>query len=85
MTLATINAIWIGSRLGDLHVACLRSFLRHGHRVVLHVYDEPQDTPFGVALADASKFLPRSRIFRNRKAVFRLFLICLGMKFYRQV
>ena len=67
MTLATINAIWIGSRLGELHVACLRSFLRHGHRVVLHVYDEPQDTPFGVELADASKFLPRSRIFKNQK------------------
>lgn len=65
MNLPTINACWIGPRLGRLHVACLRSFLKHEHRVVLHVYEEPEDVPAGIELSDADKLLPRSRMFTN--------------------
>ena len=65
MLLATINAIWIGPGLGKLHIACLRSFLMRGHRVVLHVCEYLEDTPEGVELADANELLPRSRMFRE--------------------
>src|SRR5690554_3966845 len=64
MTQATINAVWIGPKLGPIHAACLRSFVRHGHRTVLHVYEQPTDVPDGVELADASELLPASRIVR---------------------
>lgn len=64
MPLATVNAVWIGPRLGPVHAACLGSFLRHGHRVVLHVYETPADLPAGVELADAEELLPQSRIVR---------------------
>jgi hypothetical protein len=65
--LPTVNAIWIGPQLGLIHTACLCSFLRHGHRVVLHCYERPRDTPPGIELADASALLPQSRIIRHRK------------------
>jgi hypothetical protein len=68
MQLETINAFWIGPKLGPMSVACLRSFLRHGHRVVLHVYDAPDDVPAGVELADAAKLLPRDRVRAYRKS-----------------
>jgi hypothetical protein len=64
--LPTINAIWIGPQLGQIHAACLRSFLRHGHRVVLHCYQAPADTPAGVELADARALLPECRVIRHR-------------------
>jgi len=64
--LPVINAIWIGSKLGQIHVACLRSFLRQGHRVVLHCYERPADTPTEVEIADARNLLPESRIIRYR-------------------
>lgn len=64
MQLPVINAVWIGSRLGPVHAACLRSFVRHGHKVVLHVYGRPEDAPDGVELANAEDLLPGSRIVR---------------------
>ena len=67
MQLPTIDAIWIGRELGSIHVNCLLSFLRHGHRVVLHVYEEPIDSPSGLQLADACELLPGEMIFRNLK------------------
>ena len=60
-----INAVWIGPRLGPIHAACLQSFVRHGHTVVLHTYDEPEDVPAGVELSNADNLLPKSMIFRN--------------------
>lgn len=68
MQIETINAFWVGPKLGKMSVACLRSFLRHGHRVVLYVYDEPEDVPAGVRLEDASKFLPRESVRNYRKS-----------------
>lgn len=54
------NAFWQGKRLGPIHCACLRSFLRQGHPVALHVYDEPEDVPHGVELVDASRLMDRA-------------------------
>jgi len=65
MPLAVINSIWIGPRLGPIHAACLRSFVRLGHRTVLHVYERPDDVPVGVELADANALLPESRMIRH--------------------
>ena len=67
MSLAKINMIWIGNQLGNIHTACIRSFLRHGHNVKLHVYTPPEDTPNGVQLCDANKLIPKSYIFQNNR------------------
>jgi hypothetical protein len=65
--LPTVNAIWIGRELGQIGSACLRSFSRHGHRVVLHCYARPRDTPPGIEIADANILIPQSRIIRHRE------------------
>jgi hypothetical protein len=64
MALPIANAIWIGAELGPIHAACLRSFVRAGHKTVLHVYDPPSDVPSGVMLADARALIPQDRIVR---------------------
>ena len=61
----TINSLWIGKRLGAVHAACLRSFVRHGHDVVLHAYDKPEDTPEGVRIFDARALMNESEIVRH--------------------
>jgi len=67
--LPTINAFWIGPRLGRLHAACLRSFVEQGHRVILHTYNPPpEDRPKGVEIADAAALLGRDRIIRHQKS-----------------
>lgn len=65
--LPIINAFWVGSHIGRIHAACLQSFARQGHRVVLHVYEPPQGVPKGVEIADASVLLPRDRLIPHRK------------------
>ncbi len=63
----TVNAFWYGPRLGAIHAACLRSFLRHGYRVVLHVYEAPEDLPDGIELFDANRLLDRKKIVPYRR------------------
>jgi hypothetical protein len=88
--LPTINALWIGTELGPLHSACLRSFVRHGHRTVLHVYDEPTDVPHGVELADGSRLMKRKEIVAHKKTgslalasdIFRYRILAEGLGVY---
>lgn len=60
--MTTVNMVWIGDTLGPIHAACLRSFLRHGHDVVLHSYGRPHDTPDGVRLFDAGKLMKETEV-----------------------
>lgn len=66
--LPTINAVWIGEALGAVHAACLRSFLRHGHRVVLHCFETPVDVPSGVELFNAADLMHPAEIVRYEKS-----------------
>jgi hypothetical protein len=66
--LPTINAFWVGPRLGPLSAACLQSFARAGHKVILHVYERPTDVPKGIEMADASLLLSRDRVIRHRES-----------------
>jgi hypothetical protein len=61
------NALWIGPTLGPVEAACLSSFVDAGHRVDLHVYDEPAGVPPCVRLVDAALTLPRNHLVRHRK------------------
>lgn len=63
----TVNSFWIGSELGAVHAACLRSFVRNGHDVVLHAYGKPIDTPTGVRIFDASKLMNMSEIVMHKR------------------
>ena len=65
--------LWIGSRLGRVERACLRSFLRHGHAVTLYSYDPVEGVPDGVRLADAASVLPRESIIRHEGGSYALF------------
>jgi hypothetical protein len=66
--LPVCNALWIGGNLSPISRACLASFVRHGHEVVLHVYERPSDAPpDGVRLADAATTIPAKRVFRHKQ------------------
>ncbi len=65
--LATIQMFWHGAPLSRVERLSLSSFVAHGHRVLLHVYDEPAGVPPGVSLCDASRVLPRDAVFRHAR------------------
>ncbi|WP_137389822.1 galactosyltransferase Lgt5 [Rhodoligotrophos defluvii] len=66
--LPVVHTFWIGPKLGPVATACLRSFLTVGHPVVLHVYDEPADTPPGIVLRDANEIVPRDRVVQHQQS-----------------
>ncbi|MGT2466078.1 MAG: galactosyltransferase Lgt5 [Mesorhizobium sp.] len=85
-----VNALWIGDALGEIHAACLRSFLLAGHHVLLHCYDVPGNVPKGVEIFDASQLMPRERIIAYRSNgspslfsnLYRLKILEAGMGLY---
>ena len=85
-----INCFWIGPELGPVHTACLRSFLRCGYRVILHVFDPPKDVPTGVELFDASKLMKPSEAIPYEKSgsysfaanIYRYRILKAGMGVY---
>lgn len=67
MTLPSIASLWIGSDLTWLEELCLKSFVDHGHEVVLYCYEPIGNVPDGVTLADASEILPSEGIIRHKR------------------
>src|SRR5687768_3104608 len=58
-------SLWIGESLGAVERACLRSVLRHGHRLTLYCYGSVEGVPEGVVVEDASEIIPETEIFRH--------------------
>lgn len=65
--------LWIGSRLGPVERACLRSVLRQGHELALYCYERVDGVPEGVEVRDAAEVLPKSAVFRHRSGSFGMF------------
>ncbi len=64
----TVNALWFSGDLGPVYAACLRSFVRHGHDVVLHTYECPSDLPDGIKVFDASKLMKKDEFNKHKSS-----------------
>jgi len=56
------QSFWFGGNMSPYQWLCMKSFLEHGHRFALYVYDST-GVPDGVEVRDAQTILPRDRIF----------------------
>ena len=56
-TLPTIGALWIGGSLTWLEQLCLKSFVVHGHEVLLFTYGDVKNVPDGVRVCDGREVL----------------------------
>lgn len=63
--MVVVNMFWYGPKLGAIHAACVRSFVRHGHRTILHCYSKPVDAPDGVEVFDARALMPEIELIRD--------------------
>lgn len=61
-----LNTLWIGPKLSPVHLACLLSAVRAGHKVRLFCYSRPENLPTEIETADAGDILPLSEIIRHR-------------------
>lgn len=60
--LCEIHAVWVGKELGKIGRCCLASFVKHGHSVYLHTYQEVIDLPEGVIRLDANLIMPFEQV-----------------------
>lgn len=67
MSLPIIHALWIGRRLGKISCCCLTSFLKQGHEVHLHTYEDIDDLPQGITIYDANQIIAKEKIIRHKK------------------
>lgn len=59
-----INFLWIGDRLDKMGQLTLKSFIDHGHNVVLWLYDKNcKNIPQGTVLKDAGEIIEPSKVF----------------------
>ncbi len=65
MQLPIVASLWVGGPLSYIEQLCLKSFLDHGHRVVLYHYGEVPNVPEGVEVFDARLIMPREHILRH--------------------
>ena len=67
-----LRSLWIGSELSTLERICARSWIHHGHRFELFVYDDVGNVPDGVVLRDANTIIPEKEValWRNSYAIF---------------
>jgi hypothetical protein len=65
--LPTVASLWIGTELSWLEQVCLKSFVDHGHEVVLFSYAPVDGVPDGVVTKDAAEILPSETIIRHER------------------
>ena len=56
---------FFAGELSRLERCCLRSFLRHGHRIALYAFESVGAVPDGVDVRDAASIVPRDKFFRS--------------------
>ena len=61
-----LNSLWSGGDLPLLHVGCLLSAVRCGHRMRLFCYERPSNLPDSIETAEAGDILDPARIMRHR-------------------
>ncbi|WP_158810270.1 glycosyltransferase [Beijerinckia sp. L45] len=57
------NTFWHGRELCPIAIACMNSFVYHGHSLNLYTYENIVNAGKHIALKDASLILPRDRIY----------------------
>jgi len=65
--LPIVASLWIGGRLSFLEQLCLKSFVDHGHRVILYTYGAVAGVPAGVEVLEAERIYPADSYIRHRR------------------
>jgi hypothetical protein len=57
-----IQMLWVRGDLSRLELLSVRSFLAHGHPVILYTYDPARNLPPGVVVRDAAEIVPLEKV-----------------------
>jgi predicted transcriptional regulator len=59
-----VQGLWIGSKLTDLHILCVNSFLKLDYQFDIYVYDKVENMPDGVRILDANSIIDKKFIYK---------------------
>lgn len=62
-----VHALWIGTRLSQVELLSIKSFVQNGSSFVLWVYNKlDNEIPQGCIVRDANKIIPREQVFQYK-------------------
>lgn len=79
-----IQSLWIGDRLSNIEILCIRSFLHHGHNFILYTYTDVENVPKGVLIRDASKIMLFDSKFKTKQGSYAPFADLFRLKMLYQ-
>ena len=59
----TVQSLWVGDKLSRMEHYSIKSFLKLGYKFHLYVYNNVKNVPKGTILKNASKIMPKNKIF----------------------
>ena len=59
----TVQSLWVGDKLSRMEYYSIKSFLKLGYKFHLYVYNNVKNVPKGTILKNASKIMPKNKIF----------------------
>ena len=62
-----VQGLWIGPKLSKIELACIQSYLKHGHQFHLYAYHPYENLPEGAILKDANEIILEKDIFTYEK------------------
>ena len=65
--LLTMNSLWIGPNLGAMHILCLMSARRQGHKVRLFTYQRQPNVPSEIEQVNANEVVPEQDVWFHHK------------------
>jgi hypothetical protein len=68
MDLPIMASLWIGGSLSYIEQVCLKSFVDHGHRMILYTYGDVGCVPPGVEVMDANLIFPNDNYIVHAKS-----------------
>ena len=60
-----IQSLWIGNKMSNNELLCLRSYLHHRYEFHLYTYEALPDIPGGIKIMDANAIIPASSLFQD--------------------
>lgn len=62
--MAELGTLWVGNKITKVQELSFASFVKHGHKLNLFIYDEVGKIPDGVIIRDANEIMPFDNIGR---------------------
>ena len=68
MVLLPVQSLWVGNKLSELEILCIKSFQKNGHKFHLYTYNKIKNLPPKVIVKDANNIILKKNLFTHKSS-----------------